>query len=89
MIEGIMSYKENNGINYSIIIPHYNIPDLLGRCLRSIPERRDIQVIVVGKRPNLGPRGRYTFSAEVLKSFGVDTSNLPEGAKAIVRKGKK
>ena len=35
------------------------------------------------------PRGRYTFSAEVLKSFGVDTSNLPEGAKAIVRKGKK
>ena len=35
------------------------------------------------------PRGRYTFSAEVLKSFGVDTSNLPEGAKVIVRKGKK
>ena len=35
------------------------------------------------------PRGRYTFSAEVLKSYGVDTSNLPEGAKAIVRKGKK
>ena len=35
------------------------------------------------------PRGRYTFSAEVLKSFGVDTSNLPDGAKAILRKGKK
>ncbi len=35
------------------------------------------------------PRSRFTFSAEVLKSFGVDTSNLPEGAKAIVRKGKK
>ena len=35
------------------------------------------------------PRSRYTFSAEVLKSFGVDTSNLPDGAKAIVRKGKK
>lgn len=35
------------------------------------------------------PRGRYTFSAEVLKSYGVDTSNLPEGAKAIIRKGKK
>ena len=30
-----------------------------------------------------------TFSAEVLKSFGVDTSNLPEGAKAILRRGKK
>lgn len=34
-------------IRYSIIIPHYNIPDLLVRCLRSIPEREDIQVIVV------------------------------------------
>ena len=34
-------------INYSIIIPHYNIPDLLGRCLRSIPERDDVQIIVV------------------------------------------
>ena len=33
--------------NYSIIIPHYNIPELLARCLRSIPERDDLQVIVV------------------------------------------
>lgn len=32
---------------YSIIIPHYNIPDLLMRCLKSIPIRKDIQVIVV------------------------------------------
>lgn len=34
-------------INYSVIIPHYNTPDLLSRCLRSIPERDDLQVIVV------------------------------------------
>ncbi|KAA6318757.1 hypothetical protein EZS27_031273 [termite gut metagenome] len=26
-------------INYSIIIPHKNIPDLLRRCLNSIPRR--------------------------------------------------
>ncbi len=32
---------------YSIIIPHYGIPDLLVRCLDSIPDRDDIQVIVV------------------------------------------
>lgn len=32
---------------YSIIIPHRNIPDLLQRCLDSIPQRDDIQVIVV------------------------------------------
>lgn len=32
---------------YSIIIPHKDIPDLLVRCLDSIPLRSDIQVIVV------------------------------------------
>ncbi len=32
---------------YSIIIPHKNIPDLLQRCLDSIPRRADVQVIVV------------------------------------------
>lgn len=36
-----------NEINFSIIIPHKNIPDLLQRCLDSIPVRDDIQVIVV------------------------------------------
>ena len=34
-------------INYSIIIPHKNIPQLLQRCLDSIPVRDDVQVIVV------------------------------------------
>lgn len=34
-------------INYSIIIPHKNIPDLLTRCVNSIPQRGDIQIIVV------------------------------------------
>jgi glycosyltransferase involved in cell wall biosynthesis len=33
--------------NYSIIIPHYNTPDLLERCIRSIPEREDIDVFVI------------------------------------------
>ncbi len=34
-------------INYSIIIPHKNTPDLLQRCLDSIPRRDDVQIIVV------------------------------------------
>ena len=34
-------------LNYSIIIPHKNIPDLLQRCLDSIPKRDDIQIIIV------------------------------------------
>lgn len=33
--------------NYSIIIPHKNIPHLLQRCLNSIPQREDLEVIVV------------------------------------------
>ena len=33
--------------NYSIIIPHKDIPDLLQRCLDSIPVRDDVEVIVV------------------------------------------
>ena len=32
---------------YSIIIPHYNIPDLLRRSLASIPQRDDVQIIVI------------------------------------------
>ena len=32
---------------YTIIIPHYKIIDLLGRALSSIPDREDIQIIVV------------------------------------------
>ena len=34
-------------ITYSIIIPHKDIPDLLQRCLDSIPVRDDVEVIVV------------------------------------------
>ena len=34
-------------INYTIIIPHKNIPNLLQRCLDSIPYRNDIQIIIV------------------------------------------
>lgn len=32
---------------YTIIIPHYGIPLLLKRCLTSIPNRADVQVIVI------------------------------------------
>lgn len=33
--------------NYSVIIPHHDIPSLLQRCLNSIPPHDDLQVIVV------------------------------------------
>ena len=34
-------------VQLSIIIPHYNSPNLLKRMLNSIPEREDIEIIVV------------------------------------------
>ena len=33
--------------NYTLIIPHYNIPKLLRRLLSTVPKRNDLQVIVV------------------------------------------
>lgn len=39
--------EEVDHYNYSIIIPHYNCPELLMRLLHSIPIRNDVQVIVV------------------------------------------
>lgn len=33
--------------NYTIIIPHKNIPSLLQRCIDSIPQRDDLQVVIV------------------------------------------
>lgn len=42
-----METNNKDLINYTIIIPHYNIPKLLRRCLCSIPKRDDTQVIVV------------------------------------------
>lgn len=48
--------------NYSFIIPHKNCPDLLQRCVDSIPDREDIQIIVVDdnsdvdKKPSLKER---------------------------------
>lgn len=37
---------------YTIIIPHKDIPQLLQRCLDSIPQREDVQVIVVDDNSN-------------------------------------
>lgn len=34
-------------VNFSIIIPHKNIPSLLKRCIDSIPKRKDLEIIIV------------------------------------------
>jgi glycosyltransferase involved in cell wall biosynthesis len=48
---------------YTFIIPHKNCPDLLQRCINSIPERDDVQIIVVDdnsdedKKPTVNRKG--------------------------------
>lgn len=37
----------NKMINYSVIIPHHNTPELLQRCIDSIPHRDDVEIIIV------------------------------------------
>lgn len=39
-------------INFSFIIPHKNNPSLLQRCINSIPQREDIEIIVVDDNSN-------------------------------------
>ena len=39
--------EEHYEYKYTIVIPHHEIPQLLKRCVESIPERDDIQIIVV------------------------------------------
>ena len=56
-------------MNYSIIIPHKNIPILLERCLNSIPERKDIQVIVIDDNSN-------PSEVELLKNFEKNRLNV-------------
>lgn len=47
---------------FTFIIPHFNCPFLLSRCISTIPQREDIQIIVVDdnsdidKKPQGGPR---------------------------------
>lgn len=39
-------------MNYSVIIPHRDIPELLERCLASIPQREDLEIIIIDDNSN-------------------------------------
>lgn len=41
-------------ISYSFIIPHHNCPELLAKCVDSIPQREDIEIIVVDDNSDEG-----------------------------------
>ncbi len=64
-------------INYSFIIPHYNKPDLLQRCVKSIPQRDDIEIIIVDdnsdedKKPTINRRGVEIVFLDASQSKGA------------------
>ena len=49
-------FCKNMKINYSIIIPHRNSPLLLEMCLKSIPQRPDLEVIVVDDNSDIAEK---------------------------------
>lgn len=51
---------ELTAMTYSIIIPHKNTQALLQRCVDSIPERKDLQIIVVDDKSGL-PESAWTL----------------------------
>lgn len=62
-------------IYFSIIIPHKNTPDLLQRCLDSIPVCDDVQVIVVDDnndtdKVDFGHFSRWCIKYSVYTYFG-------------------
>lgn len=66
--------------NYTIIIPHYNIPALLRRCINSIPVREDIQIIVVDDcSPNTNDLVKLISE---LKQYHIEYYSTPVGGSA-------
>ena len=63
--------------SYTIIIPHKNCPDLLKRCVDSIPVRDDVQIIVVDdnsdedKKPSLERKGMEVVLLDASSSKGA------------------
>jgi len=51
--------------NYSIIVPHHNNPELLDRCLSSIPIREDLQVIVSDDNSNIESKNQLRLLARL------------------------
>lgn len=65
---------------FTIIIPHKNIPHLLRRCLDSIPKREDLQIIVVDDNSNLSEEEFNNFPGINEKNTEVYFTREGKGA---------
>lgn len=71
-------------IRYSIIIPHKNSINTLIRCLKSIPDRNDIQVIVIDDNSNLED---VEFNFQVASNVKIILTKEGRGAGYARNKG--
>lgn len=67
-------------IKYSVIIPHYNILELLKRALKSIPDRSDIQIIVIDDNSGIEKNEFYKIDSHKNANFDLHISNTSKGA---------
>lgn len=66
--------------SYSFIIPHKNTPNLLAKCLKSIPERDDVQVIIVDDNSDPNKVDFKHFPGTGRKNFVVVFDKSGKGA---------
>jgi glycosyltransferase involved in cell wall biosynthesis len=68
-------------IHYSIVIPHKNTPDLLWRCLDSIPRRDDMQIIIVDDNsdPSVVDFERFPGSSDSMVEIVLTKENRGGG----------
>ena len=67
-------------INYSFIIPHHNCPKQLNRLLDSIPQREDIEIIVVddGKIVGMGKNNDLLKNNKVYREIAFSQLSKEE-----------
>lgn len=62
-------------INYTFIIPHKNTPHLLERCIKSIPERSDIEIIIIDDNSEATLKPHINRSDAICISLNSNESN--------------
>lgn len=67
-------------INYTIIIPHHNTPDLLNKCIKSIPDRKDIQIIVIDDNSDPNIVNSETFHISERNNVEIIFNKIGKGA---------
>ena len=69
-----------NPITYSFIIPHHNTPDLLQRLIDTIPQRDDIEIIVVDDYSDEGKKAK--ISRPDVKTIFIDKEHSKGAGRA-------